>query len=216
MKKNEYFSKETIFQKSTQMLTIIREMDLIHSGMNFQFKNAALLVLDMQKYFLKPQSHAFIPSAPAIISNILSLINSFVMHDQPIFFTRHTNCSATAGMMSVWWKDLIKSDSELSSIISEIDLSKGIIINKERYDAFWNTSLGEMLIKRNIRQVVICGVMTHLCCETTARSAFVRDYHVFFAIDGTATYLEQFHLSTLINLSHGFAKPILCTDILDL
>jgi bifunctional isochorismate lyase/aryl carrier protein len=47
--------------------------------------------------------------------------------------------------------------------------------------------------------------MTHLCCETTARAAFVAGYEVFFLVDGTASYNEEFHISTLKNLAHGFA-----------
>ncbi len=57
--------------------------------------------------------------------------------------------------------------------------------------------------------------MTHLCCETTARSAFVRGFEVFFTIDGTATYNKEFHFATLHNLAHGFALPILVDEILD-
>jgi len=59
----------------------------------------------------------------------------------------------------------------------------------------------------------VCGVMTHLCCETTARSAFIRGFKTYFTIDGTATYNEQFHMASLINLSHGFAIPVLIDDI---
>jgi len=63
--------------------------------------------------------------------------------------------------------------------------------------------------------VVICGVMTHLCCETTARSAFMRGFEVFFTVDGTATYTEAFHRASLLNLSHGFAVPVLVENILE-
>jgi isochorismate hydrolase len=56
--------------------------------------------------------------------------------------------------------------------------------------------------------------MTHLCCETTARSAFIQGYVVFFVVDGTATYTESFHRGSLLSLSHGFAVPILVDEIL--
>ena len=61
--------------------------------------------------------------------------------------------------------------------------------------------------------MVVSGVMTHLCCETTARSAFVRGFEVFFLIDGTATYNKEHHLATLLNLSHGFANLVLSGEI---
>jgi isochorismate hydrolase len=47
--------------------------------------------------------------------------------------------------------------------------------------------------------------MTNLCCETTARDAFVRDFRVFFLADGTATANHDLHLSSLKNLAFGFA-----------
>jgi bifunctional isochorismate lyase/aryl carrier protein len=47
--------------------------------------------------------------------------------------------------------------------------------------------------------------MTHLCCETTARAAFVRGFDVFFLVDGTATYNQDYHQATLLNLAHGVA-----------
>jgi isochorismate hydrolase len=55
--------------------------------------------------------------------------------------------------------------------------------------------------------------MTHLCCETTARSAFMRGFEVFFTIDGTATYNEEHHWAALLNLAHGFATPVLVDEV---
>jgi bifunctional isochorismate lyase / aryl carrier protein len=58
--------------------------------------------------------------------------------------------------------------------------------------------------------------MTHLCCETTARSAFTHGFEVFFTIDGTATYNERFHIATLLNLSHGFALAVLVEEVIEM
>jgi isochorismate hydrolase len=57
--------------------------------------------------------------------------------------------------------------------------------------------------------------MTHLCCETTARSAFMHGFETFFTVDGTATYNEAFHRAALLNLSHGFALPLTVDEVLD-
>ncbi len=75
------------------------------------------------------------------------------------------------------------------------------------------TSLEQELRSRGVEQVVVTGVMTHLCCETTARTAFVRGFEVFFCVDGTATYTEAFQRASLLNLAHGFALPVLCEEI---
>ena len=95
-----------------------------------------------------------------------------------------------------------------------MDVSKGYLVEKSQYDAFYETELEEYLLEKGVGQVVIGGVMTHLCCETTARAAFIRGFDVFFLIDGTATYNEDFHRAALLNLAHGFARPVLCEEIL--
>jgi nicotinamidase-related amidase len=117
-------------------------------------------------------------------------------------------------MMKVWWKDLIIRQNSSSEINSEFDKSNAEVIEKKQYDAFYETELNEILIKNNIDTILICGVMTNLCCETTARSGFVNGYKVFFLVDGTATYNYDFHLASVLNLSFGFACPVLCEEIL--
>ena len=214
MKKECYFTPESIGEKSRDMLRDVEGLKQRHP-LQLSGKRSALLVLDMQRYFLEESSHAFVPSAPAIVTGIAKMVNSYSREGLPVIFTRHLNSDADAGMMSVWWQDLIKADSPLSEISSELDSSHGIIVEKSQYDAFHGTNLGKMLREKQVAQVVICGVMTHLCCETTARSAFVRGFEVFFAIDGTATYNEPFHRATLWNVAHGFAVPMLIGEMID-
>lgn len=171
-------------------------------------------MLDMQSFFLDPASHAFIPSAPAILPGIQSLIEICAAHRLPIVFTRHVNTPQNAKRMSVWWRDLIVAESPLSAITPALDPSRGVVIVKSQYDAFYETPLEKILRERGISRIIICGVLTHLCCETTARSAFMRGFEVFFTIDGTATYTEAFHRASLLNLAHGFAAPVLMAEIL--
>ena len=82
-------------------------------------------------------------------------------------------------------------------------------------DAFLYTDLEEQLKHHNIKQIVITGVMANLCCESTARSAFMRGFEVFFTIDGTAANNRDFHLASLLNVSYGFATPVLTNEILE-
>jgi bifunctional isochorismate lyase/aryl carrier protein len=115
--------------------------------------------------------------------------------------------------MMRWWKDLLGPDASMSQIIPELDTTKGDVIEKHQYDAFYRTELEQNLFSHNIQQVLVTGVMTHLCCETTARSAFMRGFNTFFSIDGTATYTEAFHRASVLNLAHGFALPVLTEEI---
>jgi len=211
--KHSYFTSDSIHQKAGEMLAELVDFRQKRAR-PFVPEVSALLVLDMQKYFLQADSHAYIPSAPAIVPGINSLVQSYAGQGLPVVFTQHVNTPRDAGMMGNWWFDLITESSSLSQISAELDLSSGILIRKSQYDAFYQSDLAELLRARAVTQVVICGVMTHLCCETTARSAFVRGFEVFFTIDGTASYSENFHRATLLNLAHGVATPVLVDEIL--
>ena len=214
VKKERYFTPESIEEKSLDMIRDLEELRQRHSQ-KLSGEHSALLVLDMQRYFLEESSHAFVPSATAIVPGIVKMIDAYYRGGLPVIFTRHLNSDSDAGMMSVWWRDLIRADSPVSETIPELDVSRGTIIEKSQYDAFHGTELEGILRKHGIIQVAICGVMTHLCCETTARSAFVRGFEVFLAVDGMATFNEQFHRATLLNAAHGFAVPMLVAEIAD-
>jgi len=210
--KTDYFSLDTIENKAREMKRSIAPF--LRGQTTFAPPRSALLVLDMQAYFLDASSHAYVPAAGAILPNLMRLVRAYVGNGFPVVFTRHINTPGNARSMSVWWKDLITADDPLSRVALPVDISQGRLIEKSQYDAFHGTDLESFLSEKGVRQVVVGGVMTHLCCETTARSAFVRGFDVFFLIDGTATYNEQFHRATLLNLAHGFAVPVTTDEIL--
>ncbi|MFC1528439.1 isochorismatase family protein [Candidatus Latescibacterota bacterium] len=210
--KSSYFTSESIDNKSLEILRKLEKYRKKHR-INFIPEQSALLVLDMQRYFLDECSHAYIPSSPTIIPKIKNLANAFNKINAPIILTRHLNSNKDAGLMATWWEDIITEKTDLSEILPELHLPEAIVIKKTQYDAFYRTPLEDMLREKEISQLVITGVMSHLCCETTARSAFVRGFTVFFPVNGTATYNEDFHLATLITLSHGFAVPVLMDEI---
>jgi len=57
--------------------------------------------------------------------------------------------------------------------------------------------------------------MTNLCCESTARDAYFRDYRVFFPADGTGSVSEEMHVASLLNLAFGFAYVTTAAAITD-
>jgi isochorismate hydrolase len=211
--KEAYFTPGTLARATQDMLAQCQPLNRL-SRQPYHPAQSALLVLDMQRYFLDPAAHAYVPSAPAIIPGLVRLVQAFKDRNLPVFFTRHTNTPEDAGQMAVWWRDLITPESLASAISPEFDLSAGLIIEKSQYDAFFSSALETSLAARQVQQVVISGVMTHLCCETTARSAFMRGYQVFFLVDGTATYNQKFHQSSLLNLAHGFATIMRVSEVL--
>lgn len=214
VKKSLYFTPEKIKEEAAVMKSRVAEQ-VRQPDSSFDPSHSALLILDMQSYFLDPGSHAYIPSAEAIVPGLTNLINSYYKKNLPVIFTQHLNTPQDAGSMGRWWKDLIRVDDPSSAIIPAFDFSNRLVLRKSQYDAFYETDLESLLNKRDINQVIISGVMTHLCCETTARSAFMRGLEVFFLIDGTATYNKEHQLATLVNLGHGFANLVLVSEILE-
>ncbi len=169
---------------------------------------AALLVVDMQNYFVDHSGRSFLPAGEAILPNVKKLINAFRNADRPVIFTSHAHNpdGSDAGIMGWWWGDMIREgypEAEVHSAIVPLPTEK--VISKHRYSAFYNTDLETVLRCAKIEDVVICGVMTNLCCESTARDACYRDYRVFFMADATGTVSEEMHLASLLNLAYGFA-----------
>jgi len=247
MKEDYLYS--SAFEKSVDALVAeLTAMNYRPKPWQLHPEKAALLVLDMQNYFLDPSSHAFAPSAPAILPNVEKLILMADKNNMELILTRHVNDKVNAGRMDKWWKDVIREGSYEAEIFETVRLydvrtvgrkdwkrrqgdgeriqgdreriqgdretkesEVWKIINKNQYDAFYNTDLEQFLRSKNIEQVIISGLLANLCCETTARSAFVRGFEVFFPVDATAAYNRDFHLSTFRNLDFGFC-PLLRTS----
>ena len=184
-------------------------------GPEFDLSRAALLVLDMQAFFLDEASHAFVPDAQAIVSRLAGLARRFGAAGRPVIMTRHSNTVDNAGMMKEWWGDLLEPGSPGTALEPILEELSTVVVAKAQYDAFHGTALEDILRDSGSGQLVVTGVMTHLCVETTARSAFVRGFAVFLPADGTATYNRDFHAASLFNLSHGAAAITLCSKIME-
>jgi ureidoacrylate peracid hydrolase len=88
------------------------------------------------------------------------------------------------------------------------------VVTKHRYSAFHNTDLDSILRSHGIRTIVLTGVATNVCVETTAREGFVRDYYVVLVSDGTATYTPEDHNATLRNIDRFFGEVTTIADII--
>lgn len=205
--KERYFTPDNIAEVSAGMIGGLMRSK---GGKDTVFSPAcsALLILDMQRYFLDENSHAYIPSMEAIIPGIARLAAAFSAAGRPLIMTRHLNTEENAGMMGRWWKDLIRKEDEMSGIVDSLSFAGATGMEKTQYDAFYSTDLEEMLCDEGVSQLVVTGVMAHLCVESTARSAFVRGFEVFLPADSIATYNIQLHMGSLRGLSHGFAVPV--------
>jgi isochorismate hydrolase len=153
-----------------------------------------------------------------VLENIQNVIHFCRQKNIPVIFTQHghTDVPSDVGVLGDWWGEVILHGTTDWRFISEIEIdSKDMVLQKKRYSAFYETDLEKILRAKGIQDLIISGVMTNLCCETTARDAFMRDYGVFFLIDGTATGREDHHLATLKNLGYGFAYLITCDELIE-
>ncbi|UCE80486.1 MAG: cysteine hydrolase [Methanobacteriota archaeon] len=205
--------------KARRWLDAIRPYRSSHRETRFPFlsTSSALLVIDMQKYFLHEGSHACLPMGRAVLENVQKLVSCFRGANRPVIYTRHGLLDdEPAGVMDRWWGDSLRYTDPLSEIAAEIAPVQGdVVLRKTRYNAFIRTSLDSVLRAAEVERLVITGVMTHLCCESTARDAFMRDFEVYFVVDGTASSDEELHLSSLRTLTDGFAIPVTTEEVLE-
>ncbi len=172
------------------------------------WRKTALLVIDMQNFFLREGSHACLPAGQTILPNVVQLINGWQSAGGLVLLTRHAVAEGEdPGVMARWWPDTVREgsdDAQLHPTVAEA--SAGLpVLRKTRYNAFHHTALEQRLREQGVERVVVAGVMTHLCVDTTAREAFVRDFEVVIPLDATASTSEALHLGSIRALGHGFA-----------
>jgi nicotinamidase-related amidase len=180
---------------------------------DIEAERTALLVVDMQRYFTRKGSHAYLPAAEAVLPRIRAMAASFRANRRPVIFTRHCQRPGEDGMMGVWWKDNLRDATPESQLDPDLETAGSPVIRKTRYSAFFGTDLHVRLWRLGVRTPVIAGVLTHLCCETTARDAFMRDYQPVVLMDATATDDEALHIASLRAMADGFAEVLTCKEL---
>ena len=88
-------------------------------------------------------------------------------------------------------------------------------IVKHKFDAFFETPLDAILRNHGVRTLIVTGTATNACCESTARSAFMRDYQVAFPSDANATFDDSMHQATLRNIDLLFGRVMTTKELLD-
>lgn len=201
-----YVTDDTLKEKSQYWL---KKIELFNRHrMELNKDKAALLVIDMQKFFLNPKSPTFTCGGLAILPNVKLLIETFRKANRPVIYTCHVHHPdrIDAGIMGWWWEGMCVEGSPESEVHEDIaPLSHEKVIFKHRYSSFYNTDLETILRCMEIEDLVISGIMTNMCCESTARDAYYRDYRIFFLVDGTGSINEEMHTASLLNLAFGFA-----------
>ena len=89
-----------------------------------------------------------------------------------------------------------------------------ITVTKHRFSAFEGTDLDLVLRTNAIRALVVTGVVTHVCVESTVRDAFFKDYSCVVPSDGVAGWQPDWHRTSLQVMDWGFAQVVSSAELL--
>jgi len=211
-----HVTEKNIDQKANEWLKEIAPYN--SHKMSLEIGKAALMVIDMQKFFINSNSATFTEGGPAIVPNCQRLIESFRHARKPVIFTRHVHKSAEldGGIMSWWWEDMCLDGTPEAEIIVQLAPLPGEkVIDKHRYSAFYNTDLEITLRCLNISDIVFCGIMSNICVESTVRDAYFRDFKCFVPADAVGSVSEQLQIGALRGMAFGFSYICKSSEIID-
>lgn len=190
--------------------------------MELNRQKAALIVIDMQVSFCRPEGKVAAigldttacQNAIAPCSEVLEAARAAGM---PVFFTRYVyeGDYADGGviidhlMPELAEVNALKAGSEDAEIVPELAPLEGEqVIDKNRPSAFFHTELESLLANAGCEQLVVCGVTTNCCVESTVRDASHRDMQVFVIEDACAELDAERHAVSLRSMDMLFADVI--------
>ncbi len=181
----------------------------------------ALLVVDMQNGFCHPEGSfprigRGLEGAMEAVANAAVAVGQARAAAIPVVFTRHVYRPGRPDEGAA----LVRNSPELvgvaglaagtwdADVCDELGCAPDdLVVDKVRFDAFQWTSLEPLLRGLNVTALMICGVVTNICVETTARSAFMRDFPVTLLADCCAAKTRRLHeLSIEVLSSYELAE----------
>lgn len=139
----------------------------------------ALIVVDVQRGFA--DSDYWGPrNNPTCEANISRLVDAWRERDWPVVFVRHD---------SLLPESPLRAGSPGNPLQDVVSGEPALLITKQVNSAFHGSpDLETWLKERKIDEIVVCGITTNHCCETTARVAGNLGFEVWFPLDATHTF----------------------------
>lgn len=181
--------------------------------------NTALIVVDVQNDFCHERgvfcSHKKVDLTHVreAVSALLPFTEDMRRAGVPILFVRTVHSEWTD---SPSWSSRIEGKaremricapgswgSELYRVAPE---DRDCIIVKHRYSAFFETDLDLVLRSRSIENLLVTGVVTNVCVESTVRDAFNRNYDVVLVEDCCGAFDKEEHEAAIRNIEKYFGK----------
>lgn len=156
---------------------------------------AALLIHDMQNYFVGAFERDASPIAPAA-ANIAKLAAHCRAQGIPVFYTAQNGNQdrRDRGLQADLWGPGMSAAPEHQAIIDELTPeASDFVLVKHRYSAFQRSNLETLMRARKRDQLIITGIYAHIGCMMTAGEAFQLDIEPFFAADALADFSREKH-----------------------
>ncbi len=186
----------------------------------------ALVNVDMQNCFVE-NSPVAAPGGVEVLGRINRLIGVCRANGVQVVHTAHvvrpdgSNVGVLGEIVPPVKDGVINKGAPSAALHDGLDVQDGdIVLDKPRFGAFHGTDIELILRSKGIDTIIVTGIATNFCCETTAREANVRDFRVFFLSDGTATFpigdlsAEALQAATCATLGFGFAQVITVDEMI--
>ena len=185
---------------------------------------SAVLVVDVQNDFCEAEgalgkAGAPTASAKAMLPTLERLIAAARVAGAPVIFIQTIHEDATDS--EAW---TMRMDGAVAACCRKDTWGAGFtgveplpgepVVIKHRYSAFINTRLDSILRTLNVETLVMTGVSTNVCVESTARQGYMLDYHIVFVSDATAAYSEAEHEGALSNIRNHFGIVATAGDVI--
>ncbi len=179
--------------------------------------STALLVIDMQNDFVREGAPMEVPMAREYLPNMQTIVQQCREVGIPVIYSQHLlyepwdiSPLETAYNPSLKTSGL-RMGTPGAAVVDELKPEpQDYVIQKHRYDAFHNTQLDNVLATvrglRGVDTVVVIGTVTNICCESTARSAFMRDYKVVMVSDANGGLDQVSQDATLTIMARVFGR----------
>jgi ureidoacrylate peracid hydrolase len=191
--------------------------------------STALVVIDVQNDFALPQGVCGLvgddisPVAPMIDrlkvliaaarrANLLIIFMRTIYDDVVLSPTLAEQYARRGYPNSICLTD--SHGAEFIDGINPRDAPNEIVLTKHRYSAFWGSAIDLFLRTNGIRTLVLTGIATEVCVESTARDAFFRDYQVVVPADCVGCYSEERQKASLAVLARSFGILAPSADII--
>jgi ureidoacrylate peracid hydrolase len=182
-------------------------------------EHTALVVVDMQNDFCSDAGHwakmgKDIAPIKAIISNLSRLIGGAREAGVPVIYLQNTQVSTGAYLSPSYIAHMLKRWDNETQLLYLLDGSwgheiyaqikpqeKDFVVKKHRPSGFFATDLDLILRNATMKTIVVTGVVTEGCVESTARDGWMRDYYVVIPADCVASSKQELHNAQLTLMS---------------